>query len=232
KVSEDDLAAVVIKNRANALFNENGCYGATLSNEDIANSSVVASPIRVLDIAHYADTAMCLILAEESFIKEKKIKSQPVWVNGFGFCNGSNTLESREWVQPKEASLASQKALKMAGLKNKDIDFVEISDTYSYKELQLLETAGFCKFGSAKSDLKKGKFDIGGALPVNASGGELGNGTLLEATGLFKVTELVKQLRGHAGRRQLPKKVSNGFALGWRDIPTTSYAAIVMGNKK
>src|SRR5260370_41584912 len=81
-------------------------------------------------------------------------------------------------------------------------DVAEVDDTYSYKELQSLEALKLAPKGKAGKMVDTGAFDTDGRLPVNASGGSLGVGHLLEATGLHRTLEEVMQLRGHAGRLQ------------------------------
>jgi acetyl-CoA C-acetyltransferase len=94
-------------------------------------------------------------------------------------------------------------AYKMAGIRNPmdEIDFAEIDDSYSYKELQHLEALGFCLFGEAGYLTEEGVTDVGGDLPVNVSGGSLGVGHPLDASGLRAVVDVVLQLRGEAGAR-------------------------------
>jgi acetyl-CoA C-acetyltransferase len=110
-----------------------------------------------------------------------------------------------------------------------EIDFAEIDDAYSYKELQHLEALSFCQFGEAGILTEEGVTDVGGYLPVNTSGGSLGCGHLLDASGLRAVAEVVLQLRGEAGAHQLPD-VETGLAFGWRGVPTTSGAAVILSN--
>jgi acetyl-CoA C-acetyltransferase len=120
-------------------------------------------------------------------------------------------------------------AYEMAGIRNpmQEIDFAEIDDTFSYKELQHLEALRFCRFGEAGLITEEGVTEMGGDLPVNVSGGSLGGGHLLDASGLARVVEVVLQLRGEAGPRQLPD-VETGLAFGWRGVPTTSGAAVIL----
>ena len=122
-------------------------------------------------------------------------------------------------------------AYEMAGIGNpmREIDFAEIDDAFSYKELQHLEALRFCRFGEAGLLTEEGVTDVDGELPVNVSGGSLGCGHLLDASGLARVLEVVQQLRGEAGPRQLDD-VETGLAFGWRGVPTTSGAAVVLSN--
>lgn len=102
--------------------------------------------------------------------------------------------------------------LVISGLKISDCDVLEIDDTFAYKELQHLRAIGY----------KNGK-------NVNLSGGSLGFGNLLDANGLYRIHEIVAQLRGEADTRQV-ENARIGFALGWRGVPTTSGAVAILGN--
>jgi acetyl-CoA C-acetyltransferase len=125
--------------------------------------------------------------------------------------------------------LAARKAYKMAHMSYppQEIDFVEIDDKFSYKELQHIEACKLCPPGTAGPLVAEGYFDPGGALPVNVSGGSLGCGNLIEASGLQRTMEIVLQLRGQAGSRQLEGET--GLAASWRGVPTASGACIILG---
>lgn len=109
------------------------------------------------------------------------------------------------------------------------IDFAEVDDVYAYKELQALEALGFCRPGEAGELTEAGVTAPDGDLPINVSGGSLGVGHLLDATGLARALEVALQLRGEAGPRQL-EDVEVGLAQSWRDVPTTSGAVVILGN--
>jgi acetyl-CoA C-acetyltransferase len=122
-------------------------------------------------------------------------------------------------------------AYKMAGIRSprSEIDFAEISDEFSYKELQHLEALRLCGPGEAGSLTMDGVTEITGDLPVNPSGGCIGVGQLLECTGGQKVLDVVLQLRGEAGKNQIPD-VTTGLAMSWRGLPTTTGAVAVLSN--
>ncbi|MDD5448388.1 MAG: acetyl-CoA acetyltransferase, partial [Actinomycetota bacterium] len=111
----------------------------------------------------------------------------------------------------------------------KEIDLAEVTDEVSYKELEHLEALRLFEPGEAGVALEYGKTSIHGELPVNTSGGDLGVGHLFEASGAQKVAEIVLQLRGEAGKRQV-KKAHKGVAQAWRGDPTTSSAVVVLSN--
>jgi acetyl-CoA C-acetyltransferase len=112
------------------------------------------------------------------------------------------------------------------GSPSRDIDLAEVDDTYSYRELMHLEALRLARPGDAGGMLEDGYWGRDGDLPVNASGGSLGQGYLFEANGLARTLECVLQLRGEAGERQLPD-AGVAVAQSWRGIPTTSAAVAV-----
>jgi acetyl-CoA C-acetyltransferase len=117
----------------------------------------------------------------------------------------------------------------MAAVTNpaKEIDLFEIDDTYAYKELQHLEAASLCGRGESGKLTRLGVTGKNGSLKVNLSGGSLGCGHNLEATGLFKVAQIVSQLRGTAGSAQV-EDAKVGLALSWRGVPTASGAVAIL----
>ena len=106
----------------------------------------------------------------------------------------------------------------------------EVDDVYAFKELQALEALGIFRPGEAGSATKEGITRRDGELPVNVSGGSLGFGNLLDANGLARTLEVVLQLRGQAGQRQLDE-ISVGLAQSWRGVPTNSGAVAILANK-
>jgi acetyl-CoA C-acetyltransferase len=227
--TREQCAQVVVKNKRNALYNPAAAYGATLEADDILNSEPVAFPLSQQDISAHADGAIVLVLAEEDLAE--RLPNDPIWIRGIGWCNDAPSLETRAWGRAIYAEEAGKMAYRMAGISNpmEEIDFAEIDDGYSYKELQHLEGLGFCQFGEAGILTAEGVTEPGGYLPVNVSGGSLGCGHLLDASGLRAVAEVVQQLRGEAGAHQLPD-VETGLAFGWRGLPSTSGAAVVLSN--
>ena len=190
----------------------------------------VSDPLTKNDLAPLADGAAVVVLAAEE--AAKSLRDDPVWIKGTGWASDSPTLETRDWDRATYAELASGQAYRQAKIRDpsRQIQFAEIDDTYSYKELQHAEALGLTGDSKAHKMLEQGAFDLGGGLPVNPSGGSLGMGHTLEMSGLVRVIELVKQLRGDAGKHQV-QGAQTGVALAWRGIPTASGAAVVLSNK-
>ncbi|MBC8446545.1 MAG: acetyl-CoA acetyltransferase [Chloroflexi bacterium] len=227
--TREQCALVAAKNRRNALYNPAAAYGAAITPDDVLHSEMLAYPLTRLDASFHADGAIVFVLAAEEVAED--LTDRPIWMRGLGWCNDSPSLENRAWARAIYAEGAGRMAYEMAGIGNprREIDFAEIDDAFSYKELQHLEALRFCRFGEAGLITEEGVTAPDGELPVNVSGGSLGCGHLLDASGLARVLEVVLQLRGEAGPRQLDD-VETGLAFGWRGVPTTSGAAVVLSN--
>jgi acetyl-CoA C-acetyltransferase len=126
---------------------------------------------------------------------------------------------------------SARMAYRLAGIQDASlaIDFAEVGDLYAYKELQTLEALGIFRQGEAGPATEDGLTQRESSFPVNVSGGCLGMGNLLDANGLARALEVVLQLRGTAGPRQLDG-VSLGLAQSWRGVPTASGAVAILGN--
>jgi acetyl-CoA C-acetyltransferase len=228
ETSEVQCAQVVVKNRGNAFLNPSAAYGARIDVDTVLESDVVSYPLKQLEISSHADGAIVMVLASGEVATE--LTSLPVWIHGVGWCNETPSLETRDWESATYARMSAQMAYRTAGIRNpwQEIDFAEIDDTFAYKELQHMEALGLCRDGEAGYLVEEGVTELDGEFPVNPSGGSLGLGHLLDAAGLGRVLEVVLQLRGEAGERQL-EDVETGLAFGWRGVPTTSGAAVVLG---
>jgi acetyl-CoA C-acetyltransferase len=223
-------AAVVAKNRRNALTNPLAGHGAVVSIEDVLNAEVISDPLRALDIAPTSDGAVVVLLATRDLARS--LTDSPIWIRGLGWCSDTPTLESRDWGSAAYTQVAADMAYKQAGIRSprSEIDVVELNDEFSYKELQHLEALKLCKPGEAGYLTQSGATEINGELPVNPSGGCLGVGHLYEANGAHKLLEVVLQLRGEKGRNQV-KDAHTGLAQTWRGIPTTTGAVAIMSDE-
>ncbi len=225
--TDEQCAHVVVKNRANALANPLAAFPASLSLKDVVESPPFAEPIRELDRAALADG--CFVLVVASAERARSSPRQPVWITGGAWFTETAALETRDWAYATYARLCAERAYADAAIVDpaRQIDVAEIDDSFSFKELQHLEATRLADVGGAGRDLMSGRFDRNGEVAVNPSGGHLGAGHLLEASGLRQVYELVQQLRGDAGPRQVPN-ARTGLALNWRGIPTTTASAVVL----
>lgn len=223
--TEEQCAGVVVKNKRNAFDNPIAEYEANISVEDVMNSDCLFKPVKRLDISPNVDGCIAFVLADEE--TAKKLDVEPIWLKGFGWSSETPWLSTRS-MDAGYATMASRMAYKMAGIENprKEINIAEVDDRFSYKELQHLEAIGLAEPGEAAKLLDEGTLGVKGSLPTNTSGGSLGIGNCLEATGLQKSLEIVTQLRGHAGKRQV-KDAEIGIAQAWRGIPSGSGAVAI-----
>ncbi len=227
--TKEQCAIVAAKNRKNALGNPYAAYGADIDIEDVVCSDPYFYPLNRLDVSQPADGGIVLVLASDEVAPE--LSDKPVWVRGVGWACDTPSLETRSWCDAVYARIAADMAYKKAGIETPsgEVDFAEVDDLFSYKELQHMEALRLCGAGEAGSLVQDSVTQIDGELPVNASGGNLGMGWALEASGMQRLLEAVLQLRGEAGSRQLPD-VEVGVAQSWRGIPTATGAVAVLSS--
>jgi len=213
KISRKACAEVSAKNKRQALKNPYSAYGAKVNSDDVLASEIIASPLTEMEIAHPADGAAVVVLVSEKKAKKLKLK-RPVWVRGIGWSTEGQDFATRASAKALYAAQAGARAYKMAGVKNpaKSIHIAEVDDSFSYKEIQ------------HRKALK-----LSNRTAVNPSGGSLGIGHLGEASGLYRFAEVVMQLRGEAGARQVPK-AKMGLAQAWRGLPTATGAVAILSS--
>ncbi len=228
-VTEEHCAMVAAKNRRNALDNPRAAYPATVEPEDVVDSDPLFWPLKRLEVAGRADGCVVVVLASEE--RARELTDAPVWLLGAGWSSGSPTLESRAWGVADFVQRAADMAYGQAGIDDpsEEVGLAEVDDTYAFKELQHVEALRLVPEGEAGARLEDGDFEPDGDLPVNVSGGALGQGFLFEANGLARVLECVEQLRGEAGERQV-EDAAVAVAQSWRGVPTTSGAVVVFAN--
>jgi acetyl-CoA C-acetyltransferase len=227
----EQCAEVVVKNRRNAIANPYAAYGTNITLDQVLNSDTWFYPLKKLEISTVADGCIVMVLASENVAK--KLSDNVVWVKGVGWNTETPNLETQDWSQAVYTRLAAEMAYEQASIHSpsKEIDLAEIHDLFAYKELQHMEALRLCEDGKAGSLTEDGTTALNGELPVNTSGGLLGMGYGLEASGMQKLLEVVLQLRGQAGTRQV-RDAKVGLAQTWRGIPTTTGAVAVLGKEK
>ncbi len=230
-LTEEHCAMVAAKNRRNALDNPRAAYPADLAADDVDESTPVFWPLRELEIAARADGCVVVVLAAEDRVPD--LSEGPVWVLGVGWSSGSPTLESRAWGEADFVRAAAERAYAMAGIDDpaEQIDLAEADDTYAFKELMHLEALGLADVDELGALVEDEELEPDGELPVNVSGGAIGQGNLFEANGLARVLECVEQLRGEAGERQV-EDAAVAVAQSWRGVPTTSAAVAVLASNE
>lgn len=203
----EDFSRVTVKNRRNGVLNPNAHFQKPVTLEEILNSRMVARPLRLLHCCPLSDGAAAIILCSKDRLKSvNKAITVAASVLKSGIYGGANPIKSLKFPPKFDMVEASaREAHEISGYGPEDIDVVQAYDTIAAAELWNIEKLGFCEKGEAPKLLKEGVFDINGRLPVNTDGGLLSRGHPLGATGAAQICELVFQLRGQAGPRQVAR---------------------------
>ena len=200
KATEEDLAAVAVKNHENGLLNPKAHLRKKITIDDVMKSAVVASPLKLYDCCPFSDGASAVILCSEKFAKEHSKN----YVNVIGSGRGGSpaTLQGRDHMTTiPSTKLAAQAAYKMAGITAKDVDFAEVHDCFTIAEVVDTEDLGFFEKGTGVQAVREGRTARNGDIPVNPSGGLKAKGHPIGATGVGQVVEVFEQLTGKAGER-------------------------------
>ncbi len=234
--TEEQAALVSVKNHGNAMDNPFAQSPMKITVDDVMQSRMISYPFKMLDCSLYTEGAYALILASEEKVKKLAVKD-PVWVMGIGSSNdksftGSRTINDRMGKYGDIADLRNHyesavQAYKMAGIQNprKVVDVAELHDAFSLTEIQAYEAMGFCDRGEGGKFIEDGVPMKGGDLPVSPSGGLLGAGHAVGATGVMQIGEIVNQLRHRAGKRQV--EIKNGVGLAHSiGGPGSSYCSV------
>jgi acetyl-CoA C-acetyltransferase len=218
KISEEEIALVSVKNKKNALDHPSAQVAEEVTVKDVLNSEIMAWPVRRLMVSPTSDGAAAIVLAAEHIAR--RVSEKPVWIEGIGWCLDTSFWTNRDLYYPDYVEKAARMAYEMAGIKepSKEIHIAEPYDPFAYKELHHMEGLLLCKRGEAAKLTAKGVTQRNGDLPVCPSGGLLGVGNPIAAAGLMKVCEIFWQLRGEAGKRQVPGNPKRGVAQAWGDL--------------
>ncbi|NCN58755.1 acetyl-CoA acetyltransferase [Candidatus Roizmanbacteria bacterium CG22_combo_CG10-13_8_21_14_all_38_20] len=202
--TESQLALVAVKNHFHASLNCKAQYPFTLTKQDVLNSTCIADPLKLYDCSPITDGASAVILTA---------KNQQVKILASQVATDSTGLAGRESItEIKATKLASQKAFASANIDPQEINVAELHDCFTIAEILALEDIGFVKKGEAGPRLEKGQFKLGSkGLIVNTSGGLKAAGHPVGATGVKQVVEIVEQLRGSAGKRQVKGEAKLGL---------------------
>jgi len=200
--TEEDLASVAVKNHKNAMDNSKAHIRKIISKEDVLNSRVVASPLKLYDSSPISDGAAVAILTKPEIAS--KFSDYPTFIVGMGHKSDTIGLYEREDISwPRAMAEACSEAYKMAGIEPREVSVAEVHDAFTINEILAYETAGFAKRGNGHLLLHDSQTEIGGKIPVNPSGGLKARGHPIGATGICQVYEIHNQLIGNCGKRQV-----------------------------
>ncbi|MBS3815182.1 MAG: thiolase domain-containing protein [Hadesarchaea archaeon] len=200
--TEEQLAEVAVKNHANAQLNPCAQYRREVTIQNVFDSPKVTEPLNLLDCSPITDGGACVVLTSAE--KAREYTDTPIYIRGSGQASDTLSLHDRQSLTKLKSTVeASKTAYDMAGVTAEDIDLVEVHDCFTIAEIMAIEDLGFCKKGEGGKMTEEGETARDGQIPVNTSGGLKGKGHPVGATGIAQSVEMVKQLRGEAGKRQV-----------------------------
>jgi acetyl-CoA C-acetyltransferase len=201
--TREQLLEVAVKNHHYGAMNPNALFQKEITIDKALASDPVASPFCVYDCCANADGAACIILADQEHVAER---GEPaVWLDGVGCATASmSVLRRPHLVGLPSAQEAARQAYEMAGIAAEDVNVADVHDCFTIAEIMAYEDLGFCAKGEGGRFIEDKRSYIGGDVAVNVDGGLKAKGHPIGATGVSMAYEIVTQLRGDAGDRQVP----------------------------
>ena len=201
-LTREQLAQVAVKNHYHGAKNPFAQFQNEITLSTVMNSTLVASPLRLFDCSPVSDGAAVVVVCPLE--KAREFTDTPIKVLASAQAGDTIALHDRPDFSTLGATVAAgNSAFRQAKLERKDIDFVEVHDCFTIAELCAIEDLGFVPKGTAGKFTEQGETQLGGKLPVNTSGGLKSCGHPVGATGIKQIWEVVQQLRGEGGKRQV-----------------------------
>lgn len=194
---KEHFAKIAEKNHFHGSLNPHAQYREIYTLDEIMNAPVIAEPLTRLMCSPIGDGAAAAVLCNANIVH--KFTSNPVYVSASVVVSGKD----RSFEEPDIVERGTKKAYEMSSLGPEDLNVVEVHDATSAAELIAYEELGLCAKGEGAKLVEEGATKIGGRIPVNTSGGLVSKGHPVGATGTAQIAEIVLQLRGEAGKRQV-----------------------------
>jgi acetyl-CoA acetyltransferase len=201
--TREQIAMVAVKNHAHSQHNPYAQYQRPVSLEEVLDARPIADPLGLLDCSPISDGAAAAVVCSAKGLQRLGMTEPRPEVRAIGLVSGRLRAGLGDINEEDISRRAGQQAYEMAGIAPEDIDLVEMHDCFTIAEIVRLEGLGLLPKGQGAALTAEGRTSIGGALPVNPSGGLLSRGHPVGATGMAQVCELYWQLTGQAGRRQV-----------------------------
>lgn len=200
--TREQIAAAAAKSHNNGALNPNAQYRFTMTAEQVLADRPVSGPLTRAMCAPVGDGAAAALVCSETMLGQlpAATRERAIRIRGSGFSGGA----FRRFDEPGLSRIAADKAYAAAGVAPEDINLAEVHDATSFCEIYQAEMLRFCAEGQGGALVQSGETEIGGLHPMNTSGGLVSKGHPIAATGLSMTHEVVTQLRGEAGERQVP----------------------------
>ena len=219
--TREEMAAVSVKNHANAVDNPLAQFQKKLSVEEVVESKPIATPLTLYDACPVSDGASVAIVVSDEFAAKQDLDTS-VTVLGTGQSSDAVALQDRSAITKTPAvERAAEAAYEDAGITPDDIDVAEVHDCFTIAEILALEALGFYEPGEGVRGAVEGETALDGSLPVNTSGGLLGKGHPVGVTGVGQIVELTKQLEGRHPNQVADAEVALAHNVGGSGASTT-----------
>ena len=195
------LAQIAVNNRKNAYYNEKSSFGELIDVDTVLKSRMVADPLHLYDCNPVSDGAAAAVVVNER--TARRLGGKPVEIIASSLTSGSLEAGFIDMTFEGMTHRAAEEAYHQAGFGPEGIDFAEVHDCFTIAEILRVEGLGFCERGGMIPWIEDGTIAISGKKPINPSGGLIGKGHPLGATGIAQIYEICKQVRGEAGKRQI-----------------------------
>jgi len=195
------MAEVAVKNHRHGALNPKAHFQKEIDVDTVLNSMMVADPLQLFDCCPFSDGAAAVVIAEAS--KARDLVKKPIYIAGMGQAASGALYLQQDITRVRAREEAARQAYSQAGLRPADVDVVELHDCFTIAEILAIESLGFYEFGKGYEAATRGETTFGGKVVINPSGGLKAKGHPIGATGAAQVTEIVEQLRGECGERQV-----------------------------
>jgi acetyl-CoA C-acetyltransferase len=200
--TREQIAQVAVKNHKHGSLNPKAQYQKEINLDTVLRSPMVSDPLGMFDCAPNSDGAAAVVLC--AMEKARKYTETPVKILASGQASDTLALHHRNSIVGFAATrVAADRAFKQARLTPKDVNFAEVHDNFTISEILAIEDLGFFQKGEGGKATTDGQTLLGGKIAINTSGGLKARGDPIGATGVAQIVEVVTQLRGQAGKRQV-----------------------------
>jgi acetyl-CoA C-acetyltransferase len=201
--TREQIAQVAVKNHRHGALNPKAQFQREIELASVLKAPPVAEPLGVFDCAPFSDGAAAVVLC--SMEKARRYTDAPIRIAASAQASDTLALHARQDITSFRATqVAAREAFKRARKEPKDVQLAEVHDNFTISEILAIEDLGFFPKGQGGRATMEGETALGGKLAVNTSGGLKARGDPIGATGVAQIVELVQQLRGTAGKRQVP----------------------------
>jgi acetyl-CoA C-acetyltransferase len=203
-MGRETLAKVAVKNHYNGARNEKAHLRSEITEDQVLNAPIIASPFGLFDCCPTTDGAAAAIVCRADLAT--RFRPQPVYVKAAALAveTGRPFFDPTfDYLGFRSTQKAAAAAYAMAGITPSDVSFAEVHDCFTWTEVSNIEDLGFCRKGEGPALVEEGRTALGGDIPINTSGGLKSFGHPIGASGVRMIYECVTQLRGEAGERQV-----------------------------